>query len=414
MSRVLEAPSLGSKDVAQAVNATNTPLDIAQALDDLVEALAATAVHRDREGGHAARERELIRASGLLRLTIPLALGGLGADWVSLLRVVRRLAQVDSALAHVFAFHHLQIASVQLYGTTEQQHRLQQLTAQQHWFWGNASNPRDTRLVATPFRHGWVLDGEKSYASGSVGSDHLLISAHVDGGLGNGPELMIATVPTRAPGIKVQHSWDAFGQRQTDSGTVRFLGVRIARCDVLLAPGHVRTARQSLRTLLSRLIMTNLYTGLAQGALATARRYTLDHARPWPGTGLARVADDAVVQHRYGQLRLLVLPAQLAADAAAERLLSAQQRGAALGDDERGAVALAVAEAKVLAHRAALEVSSQFFELTGAASTSMQHGLDRFWRNARVHTLHDPVDLKLRDIGRHVLDGVFPEPTSYS
>jgi alkylation response protein AidB-like acyl-CoA dehydrogenase len=54
------------------------------------------------------------------------------------------------------------------------------------------------------------------------------------------------------------------------------------------------------------------------------------------------------------------------------------------------------------------------FELTGARSTSSRHGLDRFWRNARVHTLHDPVDYKLRDLGRHALDGTVPEPTAYS
>ena len=75
---------------------------------------------------------------------------------------------------------------------------------------------------------------------------------------------------------------------------------------------------------------------------------------------------------------------------------------------------MAVAEAKALAHRAALEVSSQVFELTGAGATGTSLGLDRFWRNARVHTLHDPIDYKLRDIGRHLLEGVYPTPTSYS
>lgn len=77
-------------------------------------------------------------------------------------------------------------------------------------------------------------------------------------------------------------------------------------------------------------------------------------------------------------------------------------------------MALAVAGAKAVAHRAAVEVSSQIFELTGAGSTSSRFGLDRFWRNARVHTLHDPIDYKLRDLGRHALTGAFPEPTSYS
>ena len=71
-------------------------------------------------------------------------------------------------------------------------------------------------------------------------------------------------------------------------------------------------------------------------------------------------------------------------------------------------------EGAFLAHRAALEVSSQLFELTGPGATSTRLGLDRFWRNARVHTLHDPIDYKLRDLGRHALTGEFPTPTSYS
>ena len=82
----------------------------AEALETLAQALAATAVERDRQGGHAARERELIRQSGLLRLSVPTAHGGAGASWSTVLGAVRRLAQADSALAHVFGFHHLQVA----------------------------------------------------------------------------------------------------------------------------------------------------------------------------------------------------------------------------------------------------------------------------------------------------------------
>ncbi|HEX7983951.1 MAG TPA: monooxygenase, partial [Duganella sp.] len=77
-------------------------------------------------------------------------------------------------------------------------------------------------------------------------------------------------------------------------------------------------------------------------------------------------------------------------------------------------LAVAVAEAKVLAHTAGIDVSNQMFELTGARSTSARYGYDRFWRNVRVHTLHDPVDYKIRDLGRFALDGTVPEPTAYS
>lgn len=395
--------------------------DIDQATEQLAQALGRNAIERDRAGGHAAAERALIGASGLLALSVPRDAGGLGADWPTLYRVVRRLAQVDSALAHVFSFHHLQVAGVLLYGDPEQQQRLLRQTISERWFWGNALNPLDTRLIATPVTGGWRLDGIKSFASGSVGSDRLTISARAAVAADAAPDLaqaapqiLVGNLATASPGIDVQQDWDSFGQRQTDSGTVRFDGVFLPQRDVLQAPGIVATPRATLRPLVAQLIMANLYLGIGIGALDAARRYTLEESRPWLASGVERSADDPYIQHRYGQLRLLVRPAQLAAEAAAVSLQAAFDRGAALSAAERGAVAIEVAEAKVLAHRAGVEVSSQLFELTGARSTSARYGLDRFWRNARVHTLHDPVDYKLREIGRHLLDGVPPEPTSYS
>ncbi|MFN6997553.1 MAG: acyl-CoA dehydrogenase family protein, partial [Aquincola tertiaricarbonis] len=102
-----------------------------------------------------------MRDSGLLGLLIPREAGGLGADWPTLYRVVRRLAQADSALAHVFAFHHLQVATVLLWGTPAQQRVLLPRSQAEGWFWGNALNPQDTRLAATPVADGWQLHGAK-------------------------------------------------------------------------------------------------------------------------------------------------------------------------------------------------------------------------------------------------------------
>jgi alkylation response protein AidB-like acyl-CoA dehydrogenase len=80
----------------------------------LASRLAESAVERDRTGGHAAREREWIRESGLLTLSIPAEFGGQGASWSTVYQVIRILARSDSALAHVFAFHHLQLAGVEI------------------------------------------------------------------------------------------------------------------------------------------------------------------------------------------------------------------------------------------------------------------------------------------------------------
>lgn len=385
-------------------------------VDGIVEALAhrlgETATQRDREGGHAAHERELIRASGLLTLSVPEEFGGDGLAWSAVFRAVRRLAQADAALAHVFGFHHLQLAGVQLYGSPDQQSRFLRDTVAQRWFWGNALNPVDRRLVATEVEGGYLLHGEKSFCSGSVGSDQLTVSAWHE----PSASLLIGVVPTRREGVRVNPDWDAFGQRQTDSGTVTFDQVLLADHEVFQEPGTASTPQATLRSQIAQLHQVNLYVGIAQGAFEAALGYSRELARPWIASGVERSSDDPFIQHRYGELWLLLRPAQALADAAALQLDAAFRRGAALTARERGevAVAVAVAEAKVLAHRASLEVSSQLFELTGARSTSARFGFDRFWRNARVHTLHDPIDYKLRDLGRHALTGTHPEPTAYS
>jgi alkylation response protein AidB-like acyl-CoA dehydrogenase len=383
------------------------PIGIAKAL---AARLAGSAVERDRQGGHAAEEREWIRESGLLTLSIPAEFGGQGADWATVYQVIRILAQTDSALAHVFGFHHLQLAGLTLYGTPEQQRRLFSATVNDRLFWGNALNPLDLRTVASATADGYTLDGIKSFSSGSVGSDWLTISAW-DASVN---AALIGVVRTTQAGVEVQADWDAFGQRQTDSGNVHFTNVHLAAADVLQAPGQAPTAQATLRSQVAQLIMANLYLGIGQGAFEAARAYTRTQSRAWAASGVAAAADDPLTQHRYGQLWLLLRPAELAADHAARELDLAYRKGAALTAHERGIVAVAVAEAKVLAHRAGVETSSQMFELTGARATSEKLGYDRFWRNVRVHTLHDPVDYKLRDLGRYALDGTVPEPTAYS
>lgn len=381
---------------------------------DLAERFATTAVERDRAGGHPKSERELIRASGLLTLSIPAEFGGQGADWATVMAAVRILAKSDSALAHLFGFHHLQLAGIALYGTELQQRSLLTATVRQKLFWGNALNPLDKRTRASASPAGYILDGVKSFSSGSVGSDWLTVSAWVSGADRDANAALIAVVPTGQAGVHVEADWDAFGQRQTDSGNVHFDKVYLPTALVLQAPGQAPTVRSTLRSQVAQLVMTNLYLGIAQGAFEAARGYTLEQARPWFASGVDDAIDDPFTQHRYGQLWLAVRPAVLLADDAARQLDAAIRKGEAVTARERGEVAVAVAEAKVLAHRAAIEISNQMFELLGARATSARFGFDRFWRNARVHTLHDPVDYKLRDLGRYALSGRVPDPTPYS
>jgi alkylation response protein AidB-like acyl-CoA dehydrogenase len=383
------------------------PLQVAA---ELAQRLAATANARDQAGGHAAQEREWIRESGLLTLSIPTAYGGQGADWPTVYQVIRILARADSALAHVFGFHHLQLAGIQLYGSVQQQRRFLTQTVEQNLFWGNALNPLDKRTVAKDADYGFQLDGIKSFSSGSVGSDWLTISAWHE----ESQSALIGVVPTRQHGVAVQADWDAFGQKQTDSGNVHFTQVSLPSTQVLQAPGVKATAQATLRSQVAQLIMANLYLGIGEGAFEAARAYIAKEARPWFASGVEKAGADPLIQHRFGQLWLKLRPASVLADHAAQELDRLFRLGAAITAQQRGELAVSVAEAKVLAHQAGVDVSNDIFELTGARSTSAKFGYDRFWRNVRVHTLHDPVDYKIRDLGRYALDGTLPEPTAYS
>ncbi len=78
------------------------------------------------------------------------------------------------------------------------------------------------------------------------------------------------------------------------------------------------------------------------------------------------------------------------------------------------AAQIAVAESKILSTEIAIEATNRLFELAGTRSTLEEHNLDRHWRNARTHTLHDPVRWKYAIVGNFVLNGVNPPLHAWS
>ena len=89
-------------------------------------------------------------------------------------------------------------------------------------------------------------------------------------------------------------------------------------------------------------------------------------------------------------------------------------RRAGLTARERGDLAEWVASAKVVTTDTGLRVTAGVFEVTGSRATTSKVGLDRFWRDLRTHTLHDPVAYKNRELGRYLLLDEIPEPTWYT
>ena len=377
----------------------------------LAAEFALSAVERDERGGTPKTERDALRHSGLLALSIPTQYGGLGARWSDTLGIVREFAKVDSSIAHVFGFHHLMLATVRLFSRPDQWQPWFEQTARKNWFWGNALNPLDTRTVVKDFG-GWrEFSGKKSFCSGASDSEMLIASA-VDENAGG--KLLIAAIPSGRSGITLHNDWNNIGQRQTDSGSASFERVRVEESELLLDPGPLSTPFACLRPLIAQLTFTHMFLGIAEGAFEEARTYTLTETRAWHKSSAEDVRQDPYVLHHYGEFWVALQGVRLLVERAAELLDQAWVKGPNLSEHERGQLAIAIATAKVAATRQGLDLCSRLFEVTGARSTHASLRLDRHWRNLRTQTLHDPVDYKLHELGDWALNQSLPIPTFYS
>lgn len=380
--------------------------------EQLVRTFAQTAVERDKRGGTAKVERDLLRESGLLNVVIPPPLGGWGMDWPDALKIVRLFARVDSSIAHLFGFQHLMLASVLLYGSPAQSDWLLAETARNKWFWGNALNPLDKRTILTPTaRDEYVINGRKSFCSGAVDSDMLIVSAI----RAQDQKFMVAAIPSKRDGIRIHNDWDSIGQRQTDSGTVEFRDVMVANDEFLLTPGPLGSTRASLRSCIAQLILSNIFLGIAEGAFAEARDYTQAQTRPWiAAPGIESASQDPYILGHYGHFFVNLQAAQALTDIAGESLQRAWESGEALTENQRGRCSIDIAASKAMTTKVGLEITSKMFEVMGARAAAAPARLDRYWRNLRTHTLHDPVDYKFRELGDWALNHKLPKPSFYS
>ena len=148
--------------------------------------------------------------------------------------------------------------------------------------------------------------------------------------------------------------------------------------------------------------------GLGIGALRAAVPFIAGKSRPWPSAGVDNAADDPFVRRLAGEFTA-DLAAAYALTLATGDLLDAHERG----EIDRTALAAPIYGAKAAASRAGVRATSEIFALMGTRSTARGAGFDRFWRNARTISLHDPVDWKHSELGQHVLTGWDPPPGIY-
>ncbi|MER6527225.1 acyl-CoA dehydrogenase family protein [Streptomyces sp. NPDC001508] len=378
---------------------------------DMADDLATDAVEREQVGKAPLDEVARLRESGLLTLPAPAELGGGGGDWRTAYEVVRTVAAADGAIGHLLGNHYFLSCSARFFADRTRAARIERESTAGQWCWGGGIASHEPPLILTPTSGGHLLNGYQRYATGVGIADRLVVRAAKHG---TGEPLAVLVDPARA-GVVSGGSGDAFGQRLAASGGVEFDSVPVAADDVLgsLSPDEgVLSPFASLAAPTARLVSVHFCLGVAEGLLAEVREYGRGMRSPWqpfsPQPWPDSPPQDPYALTVYGELTVVARAASALAEQAVDALVRGFVQGEDLDDEECAQIAVLASVAESAASRAAQEITTRALEVIGAEAASARQGFDRFWRNARTHTLREPVAHRLREVGDYFLNGAHP------
>lgn len=361
------------------------------------------ASQRDRDHVRPLRELDAFSQSGLWSINVPKAYGGPEVSYRTLARVIAIIAAADPSIAQI-AQNHLGIVAAIRSVSDEAQKTLLFNEVLSGTRFGNAFSERGTKRAAdfdTRFSDNGnhvIVRGQKFYATGALLA-HLVPIVALD----DDNRAWYAIAERNAPGLTVIDDWSSFGQRGTASGTVLIEDVWVEKTHLVPAWKGYEGPRTDGAVF--QIIQAAIDAGIGRAALDDTIAFVREKARPWIDSGLERASDDPYTIQAIGDLTIRQHAAEALLDRAGEAI------DGAIADpnpDKVAAAQLAVAESKVLTTEIALAAANKLHELAGTRSTLAAENLDRHWRNARTHTLHDPVRWKYAIVGNHALNGVNP------
>jgi alkylation response protein AidB-like acyl-CoA dehydrogenase len=306
------------------------------------------------------------------------------------------LSRVDPNIGGLLAYHYHNFVAPFLdpLGDAEE---IQRKSAANRWLWGHLTGPVNGFKAVPQADGGFIVSGTKPQNTGPATGDVTMLAAERT----DRKEAVFAYVPTDRKGIVFHGGWDHLGLRRTATQPVSFE-------DVIVRPDEVmrNTTGKPILTLppfyraTDRLAYGAIYVGAAWGALDTARQHVQSLR-----LGGATIGDQ--FQHvLLGELTVKATALVSLQDETARRLDHAYANRRALANDEHDELGNHGDAFRALAARTALEIGNRVFDLLGPGAVARSAGLDRYWRDVRIHSLHPPTYLRSDiAIGDYVVNG---------
>jgi alkylation response protein AidB-like acyl-CoA dehydrogenase len=381
---------------------TNATVDWIAVARQLAAEFKAGAIERDRSNARPVEALAKIRESELVNLFFPKKYGGEGGSIRECAWAVLELSKADASIGALLGFHYYNSAIPMFLDFTGDNAAFIRRSTQHRWYWGNITQYVNKNFIAVPQGDGsFIVNGTKKWNTGAPLSDvTTVLAVH-----GNGKQFIYGVIPTAREGVRFHGDWDQLGLRGADSSTVTFTDVRIGP-DEIMHWGHdgVQVSATPFWTTFGAVYYSAVFLGCTLAALEAARDLARDQPRQVVSAGAKRTADDPLIQKEFGELWIKAE----AALAYFERVIAELQVGwdnrAQLSEEGRGVLAVKTLGLRTFTSAVALEVTPRVYDFAGGRVTGSSYGLDRFWRDARMLTMHDPMLYSTRIVGDYGLN----------
>ena len=374
-------------------------LEIARALADQFKHHA---VQRDAERLLPFEEIEAYSQSGLWAMTVPKQYGGAEVSSYTVAQIIALMTGVDGSIGQIPQNHFYGLEILRNTGTEQQKQKLYAEVLKGARF-GNAlaefktKNAAQKQTAISPVDGGFIVNGEKFYCTGSLFAHRIPTLVKDEHG-----REFLAFIPRQSKGLELVDDWSGFGQRTTGSGTVKFNHVFVEADDVI--PFDTAYSQPTISGPFAQIMHAAIETGIARAAFEETL-IRVRQARPWIDSGVDKATDDPLTLFELGRIAADVRASEVLLKQAARSIDAAKPQPTA---ENIAKASLDVAKVRAHSTETALKASSKLIELAGSRGSQREDGLDRFWRNARVHTLHDASRWKYYFIANHLLNGVLP------
>lgn len=365
----------------------------------IFEKIAEGAVEREKNRILPYEQINLLKQAGFGALRVPVRFGGDGVSIPQLFQLLIELAKADSNIVQALRGH---------FAFVEDRLNAHKFESQELWFkrfvqgdlagnaWTEIGQVKIGDVITRVTQKGnqLLVNGKKYYSTGTIFADWVDLFAYDE----TTDQHVIAAISRHASGVEVLDDWDGFGQRTTGSGTLTLNDVAIERDHIL--PFDQRFKYQ---TAFYQVFHLATLAGIAHAAVATFVHEVQKRDRIFSHGNADLVRNDPQILQVIGKASSQAY----ASESITIRTAEALQRAyiSHFGESEvkniqaNNDAELESSQGQVVISELVLDLTSQLFNSLGASASTTAKQLDRFWRNARVVSSHNPLIYKEKVIG---------------